>query len=218
MVEEPAGEHKRKWNAVILVILLLSAGTGLFYYLFDLPAKSTKVSTASDSIPLITDSNTTQAEQPDTLPTDTFPSSPAVTEPKNDSGNTTSSIQQKVKEKGSLRLQSVQGFWFTYEGEIENGKANGKGKALYENGNTYEGNFTDNQRTGYGVAITKAGEKYEGQWKNDRFNGKGKYTWKNGDYYIGMFEEAKRHGKGKLYNAQNKLLQEGQWENDKFVR
>ncbi|MCC6684252.1 MAG: hypothetical protein IT247_04185 [Bacteroidia bacterium] len=33
-----------------------------------------------------------------------------------------------------------------------------------------------------------------------------------------MFEEAKRHGKGKLYNAQNKLLQEGQWENDKFVR
>ncbi|MCC6684253.1 MAG: hypothetical protein IT247_04195 [Bacteroidia bacterium] len=157
MVEEPAKEHKRKWNAVILVILLLSAGTGLFYYLCDLPAKSTKVSTTSDSIPLITDSNTTQAEQPDTLPTDTFPSSPAVTEPKNDSGNTTSSIQQKVKEKGSLRLQSVQGFWFTYEGEIENGKANGKGKALYENGNTYEGNFTDNQRTGYGVAITKAG-------------------------------------------------------------
>lgn len=218
MVEEAAGEHKRKWNAVILIILLLSAGTGLFYYLFDLPVKSTKVSTTSDSIPFIADSNATQTEQPDTLPPDTFSSSPVVNDTKNDGRDTTSAIQQTVKEKGTLRLQSVQGFWFTYEGEIENGKANGKGKALYENGNTYEGNFTDNQRTGYGIAITKAGEKYEGQWKNDRFNGKGKYTWKNGDYYIGMFEEAKRHGKGKLYNSQGKLLQDGLWNNDKFVQ
>lgn len=215
---EPAGEHKRKWNAVILVILILLAGTGLFYFLFDLPVKPAKTFIVTDSIPLTSDSNNAVTEHPDTIPPDTFISPPVVTETKNDSGNTAGTPQKKVTEKGTLRLQSVQGFWFTYEGEIENGKANGKGMALYENGNRYEGHFTDNQRTGYGIAITKAGEKYEGQWQNDRFNGKGKYTWKNGDYYIGIFEEAKRHGKGKLYNAQGKLLQDGLWENDKFVR
>jgi len=218
VVAEPAGEHKRKWNAVILVILLLSAGTGLFYYLFDLPLKPAKTFIVSDSIPVTPDSNSAITEQPDTISPDTSIPPPVVTETKNDSGNTTSTTQKKVKEKGTLRLQSVQGFWFTYQGEIENGKANGTGKAIYENGNSYEGNFTDNQRTGYGIAITQTGEKYEGQWKNDRFNGKGKYTWKNGDYYVGMFEGAKRHGKGKLYNAQGTLLQDGLWESDKFVR
>ncbi len=215
MVAEPSIEHKRRWNAVILIILLLLTGTCLFYYLNELPMKSGTILPVVDSTRYPQNST---VEVTDTLPTNIHTKYTTVTETKNANGKTISADQKTVKEKGTLRLQSVQGFWFTYNGDIVAGKANGKGKALYENGNKYEGNFKDNQRTGYGTAITKTGEKYEGQWKNDRFNGKGKYTWENGDYYIGMFDEAKRHGNGKLYNYKGKLLQDGIWKNDKFVK
>lgn len=203
----------KKWViAGLIVLLLLSAA----YFLFT-PAPEV----IPTMTPPISDTNTTATydtaasplrdtvTQPDTIPT--------VLQPE----DTISVVEKKEVAKnktGSLRLQSAQGFWFDYTGEIVNGEAHGKGVAIFENGNRYEGNFSHNKRSGFGKAINKNGDGYEGQWKNDRFNGKGTYTWKNGDRFEGYFKDAQRNGKGKLYNKQGELLKEGIWRDDELMK
>ena len=48
-------------------------------------------------------------------------------------------------------------------------------------------------------------------------NGFGKYINPAGEQYIGEFVSGKKHGSGKLYNKEGKLIQNGNWLNDKFL-
>lgn len=203
----------KKWviTGLIVFLLLLAA-----YFIFTPSAE-----VISDKASPIIDTNTTAPHDTTASPLhDTVTQSdtiPTVLQPE----DTISVIEKKEvakKETGSLRLQSAQGFWFDYTGEIVNGEAHGKGVAIFENGNRYEGNFSHNKRSGFGKAINKNGDGYEGQWKNDRFNGKGTYTWKNGDRFEGYFKDAQRNGKGKLYNKQGELLKEGIWKDDELMK
>ena len=70
---------------------------------------------------------------------------------------------------GQKRLQGTYGSG-VYEGEILNGKADGKGKLKYDKGQYcffYEGEFKQDLRNGEGKLTFSNGDIYEGGWEND---------------------------------------------------
>lgn len=66
------------------------------------------------------------------------------------------------------------------EGAV-NKNPNGKGTAVYNNGDRYEGEFINGLREGTGVYYWSDGEKFEGQFINNKRNGYGKYYNANGN-------------------------------------
>ena len=81
----------------------------------------------------------------------------------------------------------------------------------------YDGEFKDNNIFGKGTFTKKNGDIYIGDFKNGLINGKGKYINSLGEQYIGGFLWGKKHGIGKFYNKDGKLIQFGNWKNDKFI-
>jgi len=57
----------------------------------------------------------------------------------------------------------------TYEGEIKDGKMDGKGVIRSENGHVYEGEFKGNKLCGKGTYIHKNGNKYIGEFEGKFF-------------------------------------------------
>jgi hypothetical protein len=64
---------------------------------------------------------------------------------------------------------------------------NGRGKMVYDNGDTYEGDFVDGRRVGQGTYTFKNGQVYVGQFTDGLRNGKGKFTFSDGSTYEGSF-------------------------------
>lgn len=130
-----------------------------------------------------------------------------------------------------------------YKGNWENGVRNGYGELYYASGNIYKGNWKNEEMNGEGTFYWKDGGKwdggvYEGKWENGEMNGEGTYTWADGAYYNGEWknstrngygemhyvtgevykgnwENGKRHGKGTMYDQNGRIIQSGNWENDK---
>lgn len=105
-----------------------------------------------------------------------------------------------------------------YLGEIQNGKANGRGVAVWKNGGTYQGEWKDNLREGRGAYTWYDGEKYIGEYAEDLRQGQGTYITKNGEKYEGGWRDDKREGEGKLYDKAGKLKLEGVWKADKLTK
>lgn len=142
---------------------------------------------------------------------------------------------------GKLRIKTVNGIWFDYEGRSKNNIPDGYGKAWYDNGDYYEGNFKDgsrhgngkyifkngsyysgmwgkNKRNGSGTAVFANGDKYIGSFLNDLRDGIGTFTWLNGSKYVGMWKKDKQNGAGKYYNKYGQLTSSGTWINGKFYK
>ena len=130
-----------------------------------------------------------------------------------------------------------------YKGNFEDDVRNGYGEYCWANGNIYKGNWENGEQNGEGTFYWKDGGKwdgdvYEGKWENGEMNGEGTYTWANGAYYNGEWknstrngygemqyvtgevykgnwENGKRHGKGTMYDQNGRIIQSGNWENDK---
>ena len=63
-----------------------------------------------------------------------------------------------------------------------NGNKHGKGKIYYKNGDIkYDGDFVNGKYEGNGKYICENGNYYVGQWLNGNKHGKGKVYYKNGD-------------------------------------
>lgn len=77
----------------------------------------------------------------------------------------------------------------TYEGEYENGEANGYGKMTFPKIGTYVGYFVDGKREGLGSFLWDAGDKYVGDWKDDAMSGEGTYTFPDGYALKGIWED-----------------------------
>ena len=58
---------------------------------------------------------------------------------------------------------------------------------------------------------------YEGKWKDGVFEGHGIYKLANGDVYEGEFQNGKKEGQGILKDEDGEVLEQGKWENDKFI-
>ena len=77
-----------------------------------------------------------------------------------------------------------------YEGEIVNGKREGKGKFYYNNDEDYMGKV------------------YDGEWKNDMREGRGIETWPDGERFEGYFINDLRNGKGFIIIKMEKGMKE----------
>ena len=87
-----------------------------------------------------------------------------------------------------------------YEGEIMDGKANGKGTKTYKDGRIYTGLFKDNQREGKGILIRPDGTKYIGNYKNDDVDGIGININNEGRELVALFIDGKPiKGKAIMY-------------------
>lgn len=104
-----------------------------------------------------------------------------------------------------------------YLGEIQNGKANGNGVGIWDNGSIYRGEWIDNVRHGKGVFSWADGAKYEGDFNMGIRSGNGTFYYKSGEKYIGEFKDGVRHGQGVLYDRDNNVSYNGQWKNDKPI-
>lgn len=95
-----------------------------------------------------------------------------------------------------------EGDGYVYDGEIEDGKFNGKGKVTYTNGNVYEGDFKDGNFEGIGIFkfnnIDGKWNVYEGEFKNNEFDGTGELKYANGYVYKGDFKNGNFDGPGKM--------------------
>ena len=97
----------------------------------------------------------------------------------------------KFKELLHLKDPDTHLFKFTpelgYTGEWKDGKKNGKGVYVYQNGHKYDGEWKDNKRNGFGKYIWPDGKYFEGQWKNEWRNGKGVIYQPSLDYFEGTW-------------------------------
>jgi hypothetical protein len=112
-------------------------------------------------------------------------------------------------------IQQYEGFW-------EHGIPHGFGRLFMENGDTYEGNLVQGKRQGRGKYKWKDERHYKGMWSNDTRHGTGVFLYPNNDMYEGEFVSGKRQGQGRfvfcdgsvyvgewkdgLYNGQGELV------------
>ena len=123
----------------------------------------------------------------------------------------------KIREENKATKVCIKGILYDkktnkiiYEGDLVDGKCEGKGKYIFENGDYYIGNFSNGVREGLGNQYYKNNElQYEGKWKSDMRNGHGLYYYENGDYFIGFWRDNKKFGKGELYDKNGQIIKEG---------
>lgn len=83
---------------------------------------------------------------------------------------------------------------------------------------SYTGEFRKGKFDGQGTLNFSNGEIYIGQFKEGNAQGMGLHIKANGERYAGGFVANNYQGKGILQGADGKVISEGVWENDKFVR
>jgi hypothetical protein len=102
-----------------------------------------------------------------------------------------------------------------YEGEIRDGKANGKGTLTYGDGRKYVGEFKDDRRQGQGIWTFGGGCTYEGGWLDDRYDGQGTETNSKRWTYVGEFRDSQRSGQGTMTFSDGRKY-EGEWSRSLF--
>ncbi|VEU34014.1 unnamed protein product [Pseudo-nitzschia multistriata] len=108
--------------------------------------------------------------------------------------------------------------YVVYEGEMVDGKREGRGICLFSDGTLYEGEWKRNKEHGYGTLTTSDRTRtiYEGEWERGRMQGKGVYYYGSSDpqnpgpRYAGEFRENLRYGSG-TYFLPDGSVYDGQW-------
>jgi hypothetical protein len=83
-----------------------------------------------------------------------------------------------------------------YDGEIRNGRPQGRGVLVYTNSDRYEGEFRNGIPNGQGMFLFANNDRYEGNFSTGKFSGKGTFTYENGNSYSGDFLNGQPHGRG----------------------
>ena len=116
------------------------------------------------------------------------------------------------------------GIYYTYIGQIENGKPNGQGIGLFMgvfkgndmNGCQYTGEWKDGTEHGFGILIKENSDfKLEGEFKGGVSHGYAVRVGKHGDRYEGEWKNGHHHGKG-IYHGTYGEIFEGEFRNNKF--
>lgn len=91
-----------------------------------------------------------------------------------------------------------------YRGDIRNGTFNGYGLIVYENDDRYEGQIVNGRPNGKGMFYAASeNRRYEGDFRNGEFHGQGKYTFADGGRYTGQFAGGQPHGRGVFVAVQD---------------
>lgn len=107
------------------------------------------------------------------------------------------------------------GTTYSYTGEVSNGKPNGKGTAVYDNGDTYTGDWKDGKLNGQGTITKTNGHKWEGEFKDNQLNGQGTYTTADGSIFSGEFKGGQLNGWG-TFSGSSGGKYEGEWKDYKY--
>ena len=100
--------------------------------------------------------------------------------------------------KGRTKKEALEkyGFSIAYDGEIDGGQPQGKGKAFFKDGRIYDGD-----------------------WVDGKFEGQGSLYYDNLIlWYEGEWKKGKREGFGKSYFEDGTLAFEGQWKDGKPIK
>ena len=93
-----------------------------------------------------------------------------------------------------------------------------QGNITWFDGASYSGAFYKNLVAGKGTYTWPNGDRYEGSFKANKLHGKGTFYKKDGTKHQGKWKDNKKSGKGKVYDSDGKLIKQGTWENDVFVK
>ena len=85
-----------------------------------------------------------------------------------------------------------------YEGEVRDGRPDGKGSIKLRSGLTYDGTWRDGVMIGYGVLRFENGDHYSGAVDDGAPDGFGRYASVDGTIFEGTFRGGKRDGAGTL--------------------
>ena len=88
-----------------------------------------------------------------------------------------------------------------FEGELRDGKENGRGVLTFTDGSRYEGEYRDGKFNGRGVYAYADGGRYEGEYLDGKAHGRGVFSWPDGAHYEGEFIDGKRNGRGIFTSA-----------------
>jgi hypothetical protein len=103
-----------------------------------------------------------------------------------------------------------------FAGEWQEGRQV-KGTITWPEGGRYEGDLDRLTPHGQGTMTWKNGDSYTGAYARGSMTGKGTWRFFNGYYYEGDFERGEFHGSGRLYAADGRTLQQGNWSKGKFI-
>jgi hypothetical protein len=131
---------------------------------------------------------------------------------------------QKQRSSNKIKRQIVQditiidgnGMSVVYSGHILEGRPSGRGRMIWENGDSYSGCFKQGQRHGKGCQSFADGRQYEGRFMaNFAHDPNGSMTWKDGTLYVGAFVQGKRTGNG-IQRFPTGVRYEGEFVNGKY--
>lgn len=103
-----------------------------------------------------------------------------------------------------------------YVGDFANNKITGQGTLTIPEKGSYEGNFVNGKKSGQGTYKFANGDVYEGDWSDDKMSGKGTYTFSNGEKYVGEFKDNKFNGQG-TYSKDGKEYT-GTWKDNQYTK
>ena len=124
-------------------------------------------------------------------------------------------VDGKASGDGRLVRWNAGTLVYEYEGQMRDGRRNGRGTFTYADGNRYEGEFRDGKIHGRGTYAWANGERYKGEWRDEKKHGQGTHTWPNGNRYEGEWQDGKIHGRG-AYIWANGDRYEGQFRDGKI--
>jgi clan AA aspartic protease (TIGR02281 family) len=105
-----------------------------------------------------------------------------------------------------------------YVGEFSNDQRNGQGTFTWANGDRYVGEFSNDQLNGHGDHRLSNGGRYFGGFRGGAYHGVGRYMHPDGEFYFGEWQNGQANGQGLLVSASGRLLRNGIWRNDEFIR
>ena len=101
-----------------------------------------------------------------------------------------------------------------YSGEYNNGKKDGIGTYIWEDGTMYKGEWELNNIQGFGIYNYTDGRQYSGEWMNNQMNGYGEFIWADGKKFFGFYKNDKKNGFGIYYWPDNRFFV-GFWKDGK---
>lgn len=100
----------------------------------------------------------------------------------------------RIRGSASYDPRSV---YSTYDGEMRDGRLDGKGRLEIRSGEVLEGNFANGLLEGKGTRIGADGSRYEGEFRAGQASGVGRLALGTGEIYVGAFAAGLRHGHGR---------------------
>lgn len=101
---------------------------------------------------------------------------------------------QDGKEHGFCTIKNAGGI-VVFQGDYRNGKRNGVGRQLFENGDIYDGGWSDGKLSDRGTYFFSNGDKLYGHWEKGKYHGVGHFHHADGSvsrrhYNNGVLQDA----------------------------